>query len=61
MIPEMAQSENKMRRTRDHPCQTLFDTLKFSYIIVRSFVKYVIAVVKSAAYYRCCNSFTNGK
>ena len=50
MILEVALSEKKPRRTRDYPCKTILDTLKFCYILVCGIIKEGIVVVKSAAY-----------
>ena len=41
--------------------KNILDMLKLCYDLVCSIMKDVIAVVKSAAYSRCCYRFNNGK
>ena len=50
-----------MRRPGNYPCQTILQTLKFQDVFESNIMIKGIAIIKSTANKRSCNSFGNSK
>ena len=50
-----------MRRLGNYPCQTILDTLKFSYVFTGNIVNMGLTVIKYTTNKRLSNSFSDQK